>query len=493
MSATPDSTFTNPEQRIADLDRQLAEREAELAEALQRETATAEVLQVINSSPGDLGPVFDAMLDKALHLCGAAFGFLARFDGQRFHALASRGLKGDARGFFDDARLWTPDHGSAMQQMIEGTTILHIPDLVDTDAYRSGVASRLKFVELTGARSALWVALRNDGTLIGALVLYRREVRPFTDKQIALLQNFAAQAVIAMENARLITETREALEQQTATAEVLGVINSSPGELAPVFDAILEKAHGLCGAELGGLAIFDGVQFCFVAAHGVPDFAEISIRPRPDGNAPLERLTRGERFVHLADLRADNAHREFPGKGALADRLGVRTTLTVPLRKDGTLLGAVCAFRQEVRPFNDKQIAFLENFAAQAVIAMENARLLTETREALEQQTATAQVLQVINSPPGDLAPVFDAILEKAHALCGAAHGALMILDGACFRAIATRGHSEAFADVLRRGSPIISGSLLEQLAHGEPFVHIFDLAARAVERGARPSYSRGG
>ena len=284
MSATPDSTFTNPEQRIADLERQLAEREAELAEALQRETATAEVLQVINSSPGDLGPVFDAMLDKALHLCGAAFGFLARFDGQRFHALASRGLKGDARGFFDDARLWTPDHGSAMQQMIEGTTILHIPDLVDTDAYRSGVASRLKFVELTGARSALWVALRNDGTLIGALVLYRREVRPFTDKQIALLQNFAAQAVIAMENARLLTETREALEQQTATAEVLGVINSSPGDLGPVFDAILEKAHALCGAEVGTLAAYDGEHFHALATFGYPEqFAEFVRRPfRPN-------------------------------------------------------------------------------------------------------------------------------------------------------------------------------------------------------------------
>ena len=217
----------------------------------------------------------------------------------------------------------------------------------------------------------------------------------------------------------------------------------------------------------------------FAAAHGVPDFAEISIRPRPDGNAPLERLTRGERFVHLADLRADNAHREFPGKGALADRLGVRTTLTVPLRKDGTLLGAVCAFRQEVRPFSDKQIALLENFAAQAVIAMENARLLTETREALEQQTATAEVLGVINSSPGDLGPVFDAMLEKAARLCEATFGTMITWDGERLHRVAWRGASpEARAD-LGRGAVIPQpGSPGYRLLHGEDVVRIDDAAA---------------
>jgi len=451
----------------------------ETGEALEQQSATAEVLGVINSSPGDLAPVFDAMLEKAIRLCDGAQGTLWMFDGERMRATATAGYPSELA---ERLREWREIH-PFQRRLVEGERVFQILDLAAEEFYRSGNPLTRAAVDVGGIRTAAFVALVKDATSLGGFTIGRREVRAFSDKQIALLQNFAAQAVIAMENARLLTETREALEQQTATAEVLQVINSSPGNLTPVADTILEKAHSLCGVNSGALEIWDGERLRALATRGLPASFKELVRGgyQPGPNDLHWQLLDGARFVHIADQAAldEPMHQKAVELG------GFRTFLGVALRKENTLLGRIVAARQEVRPFAEKEIALLQNFAAQAVIAMENARLITETREALEQQTATAEVLQVINSSPGDLTPVFDAMLEKATLLCEGACGVLWTYDGQRFQSVALRGAPAEFSEFLREPVEPGPGTGIGQLARGEPLVHVTDLAAM-------PTYTSG-
>src|SRR5690348_6654197 len=313
MSRAPDSRLVDPQQVIADLQRQLddsiAERDAlrrRLTDAVEQQTATAEVLGVINSSPGDLAPVFDAMLEKAMRLIGAAFGIANTYDGKQFRTAALQRVPPAL------AELWSsappePGPNSALTRLASGEDVVHIEDYSAYRAYKADEPRAKALVEVGGVRTYLAVPLRKDGELLGTIAAYRQEVRPFANKQIALLQNFAAQAVIAMENARLITETREALEQQTATAEVLGVINSSSGDLAPVFDAMLEKAHSVCGAAFGMMNTFDGGRFHHAADHGVPsayaEYRRNNAMEFAPGTGPA-RILAGENVIQNADLKA---------------------------------------------------------------------------------------------------------------------------------------------------------------------------------------------
>ena len=285
--------------------------------------------------------------------------------------------------------------------MLAAKTVLHVEDLAQDERYTNQrdpiiVAG----VELGGVRTFLAVPMLKENEPIGALVVYRQEVHPFTDKQIELVQNFAAQAVIAIENARLLNELRESLEQQTATADVLGVISSSPGDLKPVFATILDKALHLCEAAFGFVTTYDGERFERAAQQGVPDalaayFGTGMDQPRL-GDAHW-RLLAGEDLIH-SDQKDEDAYRlGNPLRRAVVDLGGARSALVVALRKDKVLLGALTVYRKEVRPFTDQQVSLVQNFAAQAVIAIENARLLSELRESLQQQTATADVLKVIS------------------------------------------------------------------------------------------------
>jgi class 3 adenylate cyclase len=384
----------------------IARLNRELAEARQEQTATADVLRIISSSAGKLEPVFKAILEKAVRLCEAKFGSLYLYESGGLRIMSMHNAPpayAQATAQRDQHEpIYRPGPLSGLARVIATKQIVHISNYSEEAAYKQRYPGVVRLVELGGARTVLNVPMLNEDELVGAIIIYRQEVRPFTDKQIDLVINFAAQAVIAIENARLLNELRqrtddltESLEQQTATSEVLRVINSSAGALAPVFEAMLDKAMQLCEAAFGGMWTLDADRYTAVALRGVPQpyaafLAETTLVPGP-GTAPY-RLLHGERLVHNIDLSSEEAYRAGdPQRRALVDLGGARTALQVPLCKDEGVLGVITIYRQEVRPFTDKQIALVQNFAAQAVIAIENARLLDDLNKLnrqLEQRVA---------------------------------------------------------------------------------------------------------
>ena len=464
---------------------------SELRESLEQQTATADVLKVISSSTGELSPVFETMLENAVRICEAGFANLWLHDGKDFKAVAVHGAPPAYRDMIQHEIKVRPGAGTPLAGVIETKHAVQIADLAESEAYRRGDPVVVASVRIAGTRSLVAVPMLKDDELIGVIAIYRQEVRPFTDKQIELVSNFAAQAVIAIENARLLNELRErtddlseSLEQQTATADVLKVISSSPGDMKPVFEAMLTNALRICEAKFGHLLLYDGECFHAAHLHDVPaayrEYWQKHGPIRPSPNTGLGRIVREKQMFHIPDLKADAVYaaRE-PLRVVTVEQAGARSFVGVPMLKDEKLVGAIVIYRQEVRPFTERQIELLKNFAAQAVIAIENTRLLNELRDSLQQQTATSDVLKVISRSTFDLETVLNTLAESATKLCEADGTIVWRPTEGRYRLAASYGLSPQFETSMRQLSLKPEGhSVVGRTLQAQRTIHIPDMNA---------------
>src|SRR5262249_26545862 len=372
--------------------------------------------------------------------------------------------------------------------------VVHIADLAAEPAYAERDPLRVTTVEIAGGRTFLGVPMLKENKLVGAIIIYRQEVRPLNDKQIELVTNFAAQAVIAIENTRLLNELRqrtddltEALEQQTATSEVLQVISSSPGELEPVFTTMLRNALRICEAGIGNLFRYEDGAFREASSVNAPAAFREFLRRGPIQPTPgtgLARVVQTKQTEHIRDIRELEAYAKRNPFVVAGVEAGIRTLLVVPMLKEDALVGVIGIYRLAVRPFTDKQIELVTHFARQAVIAVENTRLLNELRqrtddlsEALEQQTATSQVLQVISSSPGALQPVFEAMLEHATRICEAAFGSMLLREGNMFRRVALHNAPQEYAQFNQKEPLFGVSKTLARLLAAKQAAQVADMA----------------
>src|SRR5262245_43785261 len=460
---------------------QLESYKRELAEATEQQTATSGVLRVISGSPTNLQPVFETVLVNTTRLCEANIAALFLYDGEFLTTVAHQGTTPEFAEFLTGRRFPPARENPTRLAALERRTV-HVTDLL------GGPLVRLPSPELyqkENIRTVLSVPMLRENRLVGVITTWRREVRPFSDKQIALLKTFADQAVIAIENARLFNELKESLEQQTATSEILGVIASSPTDIQPVLDAVAENAARLCEANDAVIFRCEGNTLQRVAIYGSLPQAPSGEEERPlnrgsvAGRAVVDRQT-----IHIYDMAAES-ETEFSEGLVLQKRFGHRTIVATPLLREDTPIGVIVNRRLELRPFTDKQIALLKTFADQAVIAIENVRLFkelqernAELRESLDQQTATSEVLRVIASSPTDIQPVLEILIENATKLCGADSGFIFRSDGELLRSAVAYNVPQEFRDFLethsiRPGRETTTG----RVALERRVVHIPDIA----------------